>query len=571
MSIAESKVKSIENKELEASDPYRRLDQTYPTLTDHQVEQLKQYGVVEDLSKGTCLFKRNDRSVDFFVILESAVEIYEHKKNNEIEIFAVHGKNQFTGEIDLFNNRKILVGGRMQDDGKVLRLTRAQFKKMMISEPELSEIIMRAFILRRVALINHQQGGIVLLSNYESADTMRIERFLKRNGYPLKKLDCTEDSECAEIMADFKIAKEDLPVVVIHLGEQVLKSPTNYKLASELGLDEDIDLTETYDTVIVGGGPSGLSAAVYASSEGLNTLLIEKEAPGGQASTSSKIENYLGFPTGLSGQALAGRAQIQAMKFGTKVLLPYMVKSMNCNSYPYEIELCDNRKLKARSVIVSSGAKYRTLNIEDSRKFDNAGVYYAATAMEGEICKNEEVIVVGGGNSAGQAAVFLSGKARHVYILVRSKSLAASMSNYLIERIDSSPKITLCCESEIVKLDGEEHLEKVTIMKNKDEDNTEIKDIRHVFLMIGAVPNSDWVENCLALDKKGFIKTGNSLESEDLVKYTDERKPMMFETSQPGIFATGDIRSESTKRVASGVGEGAISVSQVHQYLATQL
>ena len=556
----------IDPANLDASDPYLREKQTFPTLNDEQIERVKAFGDVEDLSKCDVLFERGDRTVDFFLVLKGSIEIYEHTREG-LSVFTVHREKQFTGEIDLFNDRKILVGGRMGEDGTVVRINRENFKKLMVAEPGIGEIITRAYILRRVALISHKQGSVTVITKGQSADTVRLERFLRRNGYPVDVLNCDEDN-CEEVLSRYEITEKDLPAVLIHLGDEIVINPSNYELAEHLGLLEEIDKDDVYDVTIIGGGPSGLSAAVYAASEGLKTLLVEHEAPGGQAGTSSKIENYLGFPTGVSGQALAGRAIVQAMKFGAKILLPYSVTGIRQNSNrTYELSLCDETKLCTKSIVVASGASYRTLDLENGRAFDNAGIYYAATAMESNLCKNEEVIVVGGGNSAGQAAVFLSEHAKHVHMLVRRDGLAATMSEYLIDRIHSSPKITLHTHSEISALNGDEHhLESVT-WKNSKDGSEETHDIRHVFLMIGAMANTEWLGSCFARDEKGFICTGEEVSSHSW--WDLERHPMMLETSSPGIFAVGDVRAGSTKRVASGVGEGSICISQVHQYLAT--
>lgn len=554
---------------LQTTDPYAREHQIFPTLSPEQIKRTIPFGSEETLKLGTVLFERGDREVDFFIILDGFIEIYENSLDQP-KVILVHLSQQFTGELDLFNRRKILVGGRMGEDGRVLRISPESFRRLITAEPDIGEIIMRAFILRRTAFISHAQGGVTLIDPGTSADGVRLERFLRRNGYPITAMrDIDPDYEA--VVQRFNLTLDQLPVVVIHLNDQLLSRPSNHELAEALGLVEEIDCSQVVDVAIVGGGPAGLSAAVYAASEGLTTLLLEAEAPGGQASTSSKIENYLGFPTGISGEGLAGRAQIQAMKFGATICLPKRVIGLDCSQYPYGVQFSAEqetpRTVRARSVVIATGATYRTLGLANSDDFDNSGIYYAATALEGDICRDQEVIVVGGGNSAGQATVFLSARARHVHLLIRRESLVDTMSDYLIGRILTSDRITLHPYTEIVELEGDRHLEGVT-WKNIQTGNLEKRPIRHVFLMIGALPNTGWLPEEIQTDRKGFILTGQSINS--LLNWSRERAPMNLETSQPGVFAVGDVQSGSTKRVASGVGLGAISVSHIHAFLAEQ-
>jgi thioredoxin reductase (NADPH) len=554
---------------LQATDPYAREHQIFPTLTPEQIKRTIPFGSEETLTLGTVLFERGDREVDFFIVLDGFIEIFENSLDQP-KVILVHLSQQFTGELDLFNRRKILVGGRMGEDGRVLRISPESFRRLITAEPDIGEIIMRAFILRRTAFISHAQGGVTLIDPSTSADGVRLERFLRRNGYPITAMR-ELDHDYEAVMQRFGLTPDQLPVVVIHLNDQLLSRPSNHELAEALGLVEEIDCSEVVDVAIVGGGPAGLSAAVYAASEGLTTLLLEAEAPGGQASTSSKIENYLGFPTGISGEGLAGRAQIQAMKFGATICLPKRVTGLDCSQYPYGVQFSaeteKSRTVRARSVVIATGATYRTLGLVNSDDFDNSGIYYAATALEGDICRNEEVIVVGGGNSAGQATVFLSSKARHVHLLIRRESLVDTMSDYLIGRILSSDRITLHSYTEIVELEGDRHLEGVT-WKNIQTGDLEKHPIRHVFLMIGAQPNTGWLPQEIQTDRQGFILTGQSVDR--LQNWCRDRAPMNLETSQPGVFAVGDVQSGSTKRVASGVGLGAISVSHIHAFLAEE-
>ncbi len=543
-------------------DPYKRQAQIFPALTAEQVRRVKPFARIEDLPKGAMVFARGERTVDFFLVLKGSIEIFDTGEDGP-NVFTVHGPNQFTGELDLFNNREILVSGRMGADGTVARLNRAQFRRLLSAEPDIGEIIMRAFILRRVGLIEYAQGSVVLLGSRQSGQALRIERFLRRNGYPLRFLDASSDQAAHELIERYGLKPADLPAVIA--GEdQILRSPTNRALGDALGLIEEIEDGKVFDVTVVGAGPSGLAAAVYAASEGLDTLVVEKEAPGGQAGTSSKIENYLGFPTGISGQALSGRAQVQAQKFGAHIAIARKADRLCCAQYPYELHLDDGNVVKTRSVIVASGARYRSLNLDNIKAFEGNGIHYAATAIEAGLCQGEEVIVVGGGNSAGQAAVFLSRQAEHVHILVRGEGLASSMSNYLIERIDSSDRITLHPFTEIVGLSGGRYLEAVTWRNNKTGE-TETRGISNVFLMIGAQPNTEWLDGCLKLDEKGFVCCGP--EHALCEEWPRERRPYLLETSQPGIFAVGDVRSDSVKRVASAVGEGSIAIQFVHRVL----
>ncbi|WP_207533568.1 FAD-dependent oxidoreductase [Desertivirga arenae] len=544
------------------SDPYNRQSQTFPVLRDDQVERAKPFGTIHTYSKGTILFDRGERSVDFVIVLSGCIEIYEHVKDGT-RVITVHEKNEFTGELDLVNGREILVGGRMGADGIVLRISREQFRKLIAAESDLSETILQAIILRRRGLIAHNQASVTIITSNHSADLLRIERFLKGNGYPLEIIEYT-DPLATTYIEKYDIKEEDLPSVFLYNRNELLKRPGNLKLAQALGLSEEIKEDHIYDVAIIGAGPAGLSAAVYAASEGLSTVLIECEAPGGQAGTSSKIENYLGFPLGISGEDLSGRAQVQAHKFGATIALPYVVENIDCSTRPYKLSLDHHCRIQSRAIIIASGARYSKLNLPEEERFEGAGIYYAATAMEGDICKDEEIIVIGGGNSAGQAAVFLTRFASHVHILIRREGLEATMSDYLIQRIKASGRISIHPYTEVTELRGEQSLEEVT-WKNNQTGETESKSIRHLFLMIGALPNTSFINRCLLLDKKGFGVTGQAAaESES---WTLQRAPMMLETSIPAVFAVGDVRSGSTKRVASAVGEGAMAVSQLHQAL----
>lgn len=535
---------------LDAADPYAREAQTFPVLPEEMVERIASYGAPETLEDGALVFERGQRTVDFFLVLDGAIEIFDLDERGQPHVFTVHGPRQFTGEVDLFNDRQILVSGRTRGTTRVVRLKRDVFRRMIAAEADIGEILMRAFILRRVGLMRHAQGGVVLVGSGHDGETSRIQSFLTRNGYPHRLIDRETDDGAATFLDGFRLTPEQLPVVLAD-GE-LLFNPSDADLADRLGISIELDPTHVHDVAVVGGGPGGLAAAVYAASEGLDTLVLETFAPGGQAGTSSKIENYLGFPTGISGQALAGRALTQAQKFGARVAVSRPVKRLHCDQSPYQVELDDGRRVTARAVVVATGARYRRLDIEGSERFDGRGLHYAATAVEARLCRSEEVIVVGGGNSAGQAAVFLSRSAGHVHVLVRGEGLAATMSRYLIERIDASSRITLHAHTEITALEGDPALERVTWTNRKTGDS-ETRALGNVFVMIGAQPNTDWLDGCLELDSKGFIVC------------RDPSSP--YASSRAGVFAVGDVRSGSVKRVASAVGEGSVAVQAVHRFL----
>jgi thioredoxin reductase (NADPH) len=536
----------------DASDPYVREAQTFPQLSPELAGRVAAYGREERLPKGTLLFRRGDRSVDFFLVLEGCVEIYDRGPHGEPHVFTVHHERQFTGELDLFNDRQILVSGRAGEDSRVVRVKRADFRHMVSTEADIGELIMRAFILRRVGLIRHVQGGVVLIGSSHGADTLRLQRFLTRNGYPHRLLDVDSSPDAGGIITCTQISAMQLPVVIAP-GERVLSNPPLATLADALGLTEKVDPEHAFDVVVVGAGPAGLAAAVYSASEGLETLVLEGLAPGGQAGTSSRIENYLGFPTGISGQALAGRAQVQAQKFGARLLIARPVVSIDCEQMPYRLKLEDGSRVSARAVVIATGARYRKLQVPDLERFEGQGIHYAATALESQLCQGEEVAVVGGGNSAGQAAVYLSRTAR-VHMLVRATGLAATMSDYLVQRILSTPRITLHTQTEITALAGDHLLRQVT-WKNRRTGEVSTHDIGNVFVMIGAEPNTEWLRGCIDLDAKGFVVTGQ------------RGAAAPYETTRPGIYAVGDVRSGSVKRVASSVGEGSVVVQAIHHYL----
>lgn len=540
-------------------DPYAgRHAQTFPRLSEEMVSRVAAYGKQETLASGTHVFDRGQRGVDFFLILDGRIDIFESDSHahGEPHLIVSHQPGQFTGELDLFNDREILVSGRAAMDTRVLRLKRADFRRMVAGEPDIGEVITRAYILRRVGLIRYAHGGVVLIGPGHDADTLRLQRFLTRNGYPHRLIDSQTDTGAEGFLECLDLSPDQLPVVILP-DHRVLQNPQAGALADQLGLTEMADPSRVHDVTVVGAGPAGLAAAVYAASEGLDTVVIEALAPGGQAGTSSKIENYLGFPTGISGQALAGRAQIQAQKFGARLAISRSVVAIDCDQSPFRLHLEDGQVVQSRAVVIASGARYRRLEVPGHEKFEGQGIHYAATAMEANLCSGEEVIVVGGGNSAGQAAVFLARTAKHVHILVRATGLAATMSDYLVQRIDQNAHITLHARTEITALGGDKAVHEVT-WTNRDTGDSETRAIANVFVMIGAEPNTDWLGGCLALDANGFVCTGPVANGEATSAY---------ETSHAGIFAVGDVRAESVKRVASGVGEGSVVIHSVHRFL----
>jgi len=537
-----------------------RHHQVFPVLNDKQFALLQRYGEPRHLVNGELLFTEGERHVPMFAVVSGTIELTRSSPDGP-RFLGVHGAGNFSGEVGTLAGRAAVATARATSDCEVIVIDEESLRALVTAEAELSETIMRAFILRRVAFIQGQHGGVVLIGSSGSAATHGLRHFLSRNGQPAAYFDVVEHPEAAELLARHGATAADIPVVVTVQGV-VLKQPDFRAVADAVGLSPDRLNGERFDVVVVGAGPAGLAAAVYAASEGLRVAVLDGKAPGGQAGTSSKIENYFGFPTGISGQALAGRGLSQCRKFGAEVGVPVKVLGIECTDGPYfDLTLDHNERVYARSVVIASGARYRKPALPRLEEFEGRGVYYSATFMEAGYCGNDELIVVGGGNSAGQAAVFLAGFARHVHIVIRGDGLSASMSNYLIRRIDAAANITLHLRTQIVELCGETTLESV---KWDRQGQLETRPIRHVFLFLGAQPNTQWLGDCVALDKNGFVLTGSSTDS----KWTSERPPHYLETSRRGIFAVGDVRSGSVKRVAAAVGEGAAAIQSLHQYLA---
>ena len=539
------------------ADPHGRDAETYPRLDPTVAERVAAYGTKEYLVRGETVIDRGQRGVDFFLVLEGAIEIFETDRDGGASIVTVHAEGQFTGEVDMLSDRAALVGARAATDSRVARLTPTQFRRLIGSEPDVAEVIMRAFILRRVGIIRDARGGVSLVGPGHSADTLRLQRFLTRNAYPHRLLDTEAGPEAGRLLNALHLSPDELPVVVGPDG-RVYRNPSIASLADDLGLTDVIDPGHVFDVAVVGAGPAGLAAAVYAASEGLSTIVIEGTAPGGQAGTSSKIENYLGFPTGISGQALAGRAQVQARKFGARIAVSRDVVGIACEGRPFALRLDGGGLVSARAVVVATGARYRKLDVPDYDCFEGQGIHYAATAMEAHLCEGEEVVVVGGGNSAGQAAMFLSRTASHVHVLVRGEGLAATMSDYLVRRIEGSANVTLHARTEVTALAGDRYLRSVT-WTHRDTGRSETHAVGNLFAMIGALPCTGWLAGCVDLDEAGFVRTG-SVRGDALAASP-------FATSHPGLYAVGDVRSGSVKRVASGVGEGSVVIQAVHAFL----
>jgi thioredoxin reductase (NADPH) len=536
-------------------------DAMFPQLDDRQIARLSAFGEQKTMQPGETLFEVGDSIHGSFVVLSGSIELVSVSSGVEA-VLGVLGRGGFTGEVSHISGRRALVRCRAVDTSTVLEISRANLRRIMQTDAGLGEMFLRVFLMRRVYLISHSVGDAVLIGSGHSSDTLRLRTFLARNGHPHTYLDVDRDPDVQTVLDHFDVSITDIPVLICR-GELVLRNPTNAETAKCFGLNAGIDDAAVYDLIVVGAGPSGLAAAVYGASEGLNVLVLESNAPGGQAGSSSRIENYLGFPTGISGQDLASRAFLQAEKFGANIAVARSARALKCWCPPYTVELDDGGTVQGRSVIIASGAEYRRLDLPNLSQFEGAGIYYGATPVEAQVCGNQPVAIVGGGNSAGQAAVFLADSAEHVHLLVRSSGLGDTMSRYLISRIESSPRITLHVSTEIIALEGDGRLERVRWRCAKTGES-DVCNIAHLFLMTGANPNTAWLDGYLALDPKKFIKTG----AEASTGWPLKRAPYLLETSVPGVFAVGDVRSGSMKRVASAVGEGSMAVQFVHRVLA---
>lgn len=504
------------------------------------------------------LFEQGERMVDFFVVIEGKLELFERKGKASRDVESILSGRQFSGELDLLNDRPTLLNCRAIKSSQVLRIRRESLRHMMRTELDVAELILTEWILRRARLVNNRQGGIIVVGDGNAAETMRIERFLTGNGHPHQLIDANSNPGAEVLLQALDVEDDQLPVVFFSDGT-TFRKPSNTLLACKLGFDYDLGEAAVCDLAVVGGGPAGLAAAVYGASEGLTTIVIEGTAPGGQAGTSSRIENYLGFPTGVSGHDLAQNATVQAQKFGARFAISRDVVDFEQTDNGYRLLLEGGRTVFTRSIVIATGARYRRLDVTNYKKYEFQGVHYAATAMEAARCVGKEVVVVGGGNSAGQAALYLALSASHVHLLIRGEGLKTTMSDYLIQRIASSSRITLHTNSDVVSLDGDTYLQSV-MWRNRQTNVLQTRTVENMFVMIGALPNTAWLNGKLDLDANGFV----------LTEATSCREGSVFQTSCPGIYAVGDVRSGSVKRVANAVGEGSVVVSEVHRYVATQ-
>jgi len=528
-----------------------RHDLAFPRLSGEMLQRLEAYGQEEFVATDTRLYTYGDRDTDMLVILSGEIESRLLVKGGGFKVFRSLSAGEFTGELNVLNTQRSIAEARTASTSRLLRISRKNLRLLMRAEGDIANIIVSACIWRRVSMIDDPSTGVVLRGYEGDPDLLSLRRFLVRNYYPHQAEELPTNDQPGKGLAATKMPQVEL------LDGRVLVRPTICDLADELGITELPEPHTIYDVAVVGAGPAGLAAAVYAASEGLSTIVIEGNAPGGQAGTSSKIENYLGFPTGVSGAQLASRGHLQALKFGVHFAISRDVVSAAQVDGLHQLILAGGLTVCARSVVIASGARYRRLNVKNHEDFENRGFYYAATAMESPLCRNREIIVVGGGNSAGQASVFLSGVAKHVHHIIRGASLESSMSQYLIARIENSSHITLYTDTEIDEPEGVKVLEFVRWTNRKTGESVK-RPISSVFVMIGAEPNSSWVDRAVELDDKGFVLTGGQSGFE----------ATSYATSVPGIYAVGDVRAESVKRVASAVGEGSVVISDIHRYLA---
>jgi thioredoxin reductase (NADPH) len=537
-----------------------RRDQIFPILSAHDFERLRRFGEVRQFPDGTYLMKAGEIAAGLSFILKGHIDVRQGGAVSGRQSIVKHGPGSFLGELAQLSDRPALVDAVAEGPVEAILVPPRRLRDVLVQEAELGERIMRALILRRVGLLEAGQTGPILIGPFGTSDMLRLENFLTRNGHPHRSLDSATDACALTLQKQFQVQPEHLPIVLCPGGE-ILRNPSEHELARCLGLVKKIEDGAIYDAAIVGSGPAGLAAAVYAASEGLRTLVLDCRSFGGQAGASSRIENYLGFPTGISGLALMARAYNQAQKFGAEIAIPDEAKSLGPDSdgeARFHVKLGTGETVKARSVVIASGARYKRLDIHNLADFEGTCVHYWASPVETRLCQGQEVALTGAGNSAGQAVVFLAGKVKKLWMVVRGKSLEATMSQYLIDRIRGLPNVEVLLRTEICALEGEESVLRKVTVRNRDSGDTHTCDVGHVFSFIGADPNTDWLDGCgVKLDEKGFVITGQ-----------DGRHTL--ETCRDGVFAVGDVRCGSVKRVAAAVGEGSTVVSAIHQWLAQE-
>ena len=538
-------------------------DGAFPRLDDAQRAQLRKLGRLRTVEPGAILFAAGDAGSDFFVIESGAVAIVQGL-GQEDQVIAVHGRHRFLGELGLLTGQRLYLSGVVRDAGQVIQVPVERLREIVAEDKTLSDLILGAFIARRSILIDIGTG-IKLIGSRFSPDSRRLREFLARNRMPHQWIDLEQDEEADALLSSLGIEPDQTPVVIASGGE-ILRNPSNVELGRAIGLGSSGSPPPLSDVVVVGAGPAGLAAALYAASEGLDVQGVEVAASGGQAGTSARIENYLGFPAGISGSELAQRAEVQAAKFGARLDVPAAAVGLRSTPGRHEIKLSNGDVATGRTVVIATGAQYRRLDVARLAEFEGGGVYYAATQAEAQLCSGDPVVIVGGGNSAGQAAMFLSGRTSHCRLLIRGDDLAKSMSRYLVDQIERNHSIEIRRHSRVVELGGERELESVTIADTRSGERTRLP-ARALFVFIGASPHAEWLEGQLATDDAGFLLTGRDLQGEDLVEFDGDR-PLFLETSRPGIFAVGDVRSGSIKRVASAVGEGSMAVRLIHLRLA---
>jgi thioredoxin reductase (NADPH) len=542
-------------------------DVAFPILSARDLAALEARSHPRSIYAGEVLFQEGDRGFCFFVVVEGAVEILEHS-SGEPHTITVHQPGEFTGDVDMLTGRAALVTARATTDGRVLELSTDELRRMVEELPELGETIVKAFLMRRTLLRSGGFTGVRIIGSRFSPDAHRLRDFATRNEVPFTWIDLDTDQQADILLRQFNVPASDTPLVIGRDGH-LARNPTLAQFASCAGLTAELEPEHVYDLVVVGAGPAGLAASVYAASEGLDVLTVDALAAGGQAGTSSRIENYLGFPAGISGAELTRNAMIQAQRFGARITVPASVRSLGLEGGDRIVTLEDGTRIRTRCVLVASGVEYRKLDLDRFSEFEGAGIYYAATEMEARLCRGEDVVVVGAGNSAGQAIVFLAKYARRVHLMCRGSDLGASMSRYLVDRVESLKNVKVHKETRVTGLEGNGRLSGVRA--HCADGNSMSFDTSSLFLFIGADANTEWLRGCVELDRRGFVVTGNNLPqsiSENDRWRSAGRSPFLLETSLPGVFAAGDVRSGSVKRVASAVGEGAMAVSFVHAHIS---